>query len=255
MNHLIALNKMNINLWGPALWSVLHGIVGFTNSENSKYMQGILENLKYLLPCIHCLRSYNEFYPLLQNSELKLRHGEGIELVYKLHNMVNDKLENQKLNSFIAKVHPDPETEARMRAERITLSPRPSLEVVRKRFALSEGRPFSEDQVWRVLIAFVFDIESGSTRPAELNKFVTNLYHMLESTQMYEKLAKELKKLKFPSKFTVFEGFSILAFVKEDVSYKDLTSAIKSEKAWLLPLYELYEQDLPAGSCSVFTCK
>lgn len=101
---------MNTKFWGPPGWEFLHTItfnypekIDPTNSddmERMKYTTELFNSLKYSLPCKFCRVSYQEFLeqdPIEQNLNTR---GEITHWLYRIHNLVNDKLRKQELEAF-----------------------------------------------------------------------------------------------------------------------------------------------------------
>jgi hypothetical protein len=141
-----------------------------TTPKTAGALHGLLDDLRILLPCSHCKNSYNEYYPRFKMSQLATK---AAEIVYEIHNLVDDKLEKQRLEKFMEDIHAvDKET---MRAHFRTLSGRPSFEVVLKRGAVMEGH-IDVSNVWRVLFAFSLAIDTDSQKPDALRRWIGHLF-------------------------------------------------------------------------------
>jgi hypothetical protein len=88
---------MDTRFWGPDGWKLLHSIcVNYNERYKEDYIL-FFDNLKYVLPCIYCRNSFTEYSEKLKiDSYLKDNYSLS-EWLYKIHNMVNDKLRGQKL--------------------------------------------------------------------------------------------------------------------------------------------------------------
>ncbi|MAE21251.1 MAG: hypothetical protein CMK92_02360 [Pseudomonas sp.] len=80
--------------WGPHAWKCIHSVADWLDKHGTKTQRRIFFiNLQYVLPCIHCRRSYGKFL-------IDLRH-EGASrwsarfLAYRIHQCVNAKLRAQ----------------------------------------------------------------------------------------------------------------------------------------------------------------
>jgi hypothetical protein len=91
---------MDTRFWGPSGWRLLHSIVSGYNhntSSKQKYLH-FFENLPDILPCIYCRRSLTKYYqefpiqPSDLNDNLSFHYW-----LYRIHNLVNDKLRGQGL--------------------------------------------------------------------------------------------------------------------------------------------------------------
>lgn len=98
---------MDTTFWGPSGWKLLHSITNNYPTKPNKTQKDtynlFFNSIKYILPCIYCRRSYTQYLNELPiesylSSKIKLS-----EWLYKLHNLVNDKLRKQGLNN-----NPDP---------------------------------------------------------------------------------------------------------------------------------------------------
>jgi hypothetical protein len=201
---------MNVNLWGPQLWEILHGIAGMTQHETSaKYAQGLLEGLLILLPCIHCRKSYIEFYTLSPKVYLAFqKNSSAMQWMYDMHNKVNDKLEIQRLEKYIGQNWTVQEKKAGEN--------RPSFEVVQKRFLLANERPFCEDSVWRVLIAFALNSNDSNSKKEYL-LWIQNLANFLRAcSTSYDDLITKLDILSATSTNSTKDMFCAILLIKEN---------------------------------------
>jgi hypothetical protein len=63
------MNAPNINVWGPALWSLLHGLAektGFkptekVEGEEKRLWRSLLMTLRHSIPCPRCQKHYNDY--------------------------------------------------------------------------------------------------------------------------------------------------------------------------------------------------
>jgi len=242
---------MNVNIWGPELWSILHGIAGL---EKSLFALPLFADLCVLLPCIHCRKSYCAFY---SNDECKeaFAAGKSMEYVYKIHNYVNDKLELQRLDKLFQSVKLDESAKHAIQSNFLILSTRPSIQVVFKRFELSEGKPFPDSSVWKVLLAFALLIdEEGHLRREALKRWIPALGVCLARTLNYKSLASKLQSVSLSPSCSSKEAFVTLVLAREGITEGSLKQKYASQKSWLKPLWTLYKRNLPAGSCGSYTC-
>ena len=96
---------MDTRFWGPDGWKLLHSIaVSYptnpTNIDKETYLL-FFNCLKYVLPCIYCRRSYTEYIGILPIEDYLASNLKLSEWLYKLHNLVNDKLRKQGLHNNI----------------------------------------------------------------------------------------------------------------------------------------------------------
>lgn len=97
---------MDVNYWGPHLWKFLHTMVLDSPEVLSKEKQDSFESffvsLKDTLPCCFCRESYSIIlnkFPVKPFLDTRL----GVAYwVYRLHNLVNEKLGKDKRPSFLS---------------------------------------------------------------------------------------------------------------------------------------------------------
>ena len=90
---------INNSIWGPALWLILHSAcerIGAQSmkklpQEESRIWLGLLQRLRYSLPCPQCKKHYNAFFssnPITVITQDTIRRW-----LFHLHNQVNQRLE------------------------------------------------------------------------------------------------------------------------------------------------------------------
>jgi hypothetical protein len=185
--------------------------------------------------------------------------------VYKIHSLVDDKLEHQRLDRLFETISLSSDVQDQIRQKFIILSSRPTFQVVKKRWELSEEKLFSGSSVWRVLFSFVMLIdtdEESQKRRDCIRSWITSLCTILENSLEYKHLSKKLDSLRRylpPYAYSSRQGFIIIALARERLlrdipTEDDLKKFKESEKSWLKPLWSIYKHNLPAGSCGRFTC-
>lgn len=90
---------MDTTFWGPPAWILLHTIAYnyIPNELNRETYRLFFENLQNILPCIYCRASYIE-YISYEPISLYLDSSKNLSLwLYKIHNLVNNKLRKQGL--------------------------------------------------------------------------------------------------------------------------------------------------------------
>jgi hypothetical protein len=92
---------MDTRFWGPSGWRLLHMIATSSYANKSKTFW---ETLPYVLPCKFCRASLTGYYELLPIPD---KSQEFPEWLYKIHNLVNQKLRDQGQS-----LPPDPPSEA-----------------------------------------------------------------------------------------------------------------------------------------------
>lgn len=176
----------------------------------------LFKSLKVVLPCHFCRESYNQFYDELLHSldsELHISETQVFatkcpEFVYQIHTMVDEKLRNQKLETFISFLDKNLEKDswAMCRDNVIMLSSSfltvvPSMEVVRKRFLLSEGRPFCEDSVFLVCLTLAMHSEEYGTHLG-VRLFIESLKKLLSECPQYARLHGVLDEVDYSNLFS-----------------------------------------------------
>ena len=87
------------SIWGPALWLILHSAcerIGVHNmkklpQEESRIWLGLLQRLRYSLPCPQCKKHYNAFFS--GNPITVITRDSVRRWLFHLHNQVNQRLE------------------------------------------------------------------------------------------------------------------------------------------------------------------
>jgi hypothetical protein len=274
---------MNVNLWGPAVWQVLHGIASLAQDPRVHASAAdVLGGLRMLLPCVHCLNSYREFFATAERAHgpahTWFERGEAMQRVYDLHCAVDDKLERQRVDKLLAEIRPEldvgdwPAVESAIRASARVLSSRPSFAVVLKRWALSEGKPFPSSAVWVGLLAFALMIDREPSeilreeRRVALAGWARDVAAVLRYTLEYGDLARRLTLLHDAAMSARGAGsrdvFALVACAREGIldpyatwsTPESLLALRMGEQAWLRPLWRLYKENMPAGACGSLTC-
>ena len=92
---------MDTKFWGPSGWKFLHLITFSDAIDSKKDIRCFFEALPYVLPCKFCRKSLSEYM-----KEIPLDTGAPAKWLWKIHNCVNGKLRDQKLNSATAAADP-----------------------------------------------------------------------------------------------------------------------------------------------------
>jgi hypothetical protein len=154
---------MNTWIWGPPTWKVLHTLSFSPRcAEYATEVSTFLFALGHVLPCVFCRDSYNDYARQLEEISVMslrdtIRASALSSWMYKLHEMVNDKLNYQALNEL----HVDPSMITLLHKRQI------SLQCLTKRFIV---RPiaFCDGDVWDMLKYFALNmdnrIEKGDVR-------------------------------------------------------------------------------------------
>ena len=182
------------------------------------------------------------------------RNGQGIKCVWKAHNLVDDKLESQKLETLLEQLHlSEKDANAIRKIAPSVLTLRPSLKVVEKRWELSEGMPFREQSVWKILFSFVLclddeTVEQRAIRRSAMQEWILMLSSFLSRSLQYKVLAGSLHKIEFLDDCDSFSAFETIARARE------MTGKEADENIWIKALWKKYKGNMPASSCGTFTC-
>jgi hypothetical protein len=88
---------MDTRFWGPSGWRLLH-LISFTyEPSQSKEVKEFFELLPYVLPCKFCRASLTEYLRAEPIEPALKSQKELTKWVYRIHNMVNEKLRGQNL--------------------------------------------------------------------------------------------------------------------------------------------------------------
>lgn len=92
---------MDTRYWGPDGWKLLHSIaVSYPTRPQKRdkmlYSQ-FFETIMYVLPCIYCRNSFQEYFDQLPIEHYLANNLELSYWLYLMHNKVNDKLRKQNL--------------------------------------------------------------------------------------------------------------------------------------------------------------
>ena len=200
---------MNPNIWGPDVWTVLHGL-SFLNPSSSS-MPVILDSLNDVLPCIFCRESFRDYFNIDDAKEV-FEMGNGHKYVVYLHNKVDDKLEKQRLEKFInaCEIKDNKLIEIMNENFRI-VSNRPTFDIMQKRFNLRKDYPFSLRNVYMMIMSFLAVLPDHKERISivlpSLAKMITHIGNMLKNEDLISislKMKNDLK-LKCEDAFQFYE--------------------------------------------------
>lgn len=155
---------MNVNLWGPSMWTILQN-VAFLLDEKSESCVAIYKSLEVLLPCIHCRNSYTEFYKDYSDPLM----GQYAQWVYQMHSRVNSKLNGQQIDKALEKVGSTwirGAIRAFLQKTQKILFKEPSFEVVTKRFEMNYEEPITRKDLMIVLLALATNYEKSLHKEA-----------------------------------------------------------------------------------------
>ena len=87
---------MDTRFWGPPAWVLLHSITYLYDPKLINEYELFFTTIQNILPCIYCRDSYTEYLERLPIKPFLLS-GRLFEWLYRIHNMVNNKLRQQGL--------------------------------------------------------------------------------------------------------------------------------------------------------------
>ena len=88
---------MDTRFWGPPAWILFHTLTYVYKPELKLQYHLFFDNLKYVLPCIYCRASFTEYTERLPIDTYLDKQNDLFEWLFRIHNMVNDKLRGQGL--------------------------------------------------------------------------------------------------------------------------------------------------------------
>jgi hypothetical protein len=91
---------MDTRFWGPSGWRLLHLITFQKSSNTARQIHSFFELVPYILPCKFCRASFADYIAV---DPIPTSEKEFPSWLYRIHNRVNGKLREQKLNDT-----PDP---------------------------------------------------------------------------------------------------------------------------------------------------
>ena len=161
---------MNVNIWGPPAWSVLHSAT-FLMDLYGIEPSTLFKTLEQLLPCIYCRKSYVEFVASIGLP----KRGLAVTWLYTIHNLVNKKLFDQKVDALMV---PSSIKKQFVIDQFIKI---PTEEVLRKRFIVSREEPITFKDLTVFLLAMVMGLETqGQAQKDAFLVFLKELLKVLE---------------------------------------------------------------------------
>ena len=132
---------MDTRFWGPSGWRLLHLITFQYEPSQKEAVKEMFQMLEYVLPCKYCRASFSEYIEKLP-IEPYLTNKKKLSLwLYKVHNMVNEKLRKQNL---LHEPNPSYESVKKVYEERIKEGcMRTAFEGWDFLFSIAENHPFS----------------------------------------------------------------------------------------------------------------
>jgi hypothetical protein len=194
-------------------------------SSNANKSKTFWETLPFVLPCKFCRASLSQYYEILP---IPTKQEDYSEWLYKIHNLVNQKLRDQGQN----------------------LPPDPSFEAVKQRYKeiLSQGCSKTEFPGWNFLFS-IADCHPGSTPstpmpdvpvPAPKSLSEKNKYNLLTPKERKEQLNKFWKNLPDVLPFEEWK----LSWIKYSGTLNKAIQTRRSAMCWLYRIKRGMEKDL-----------
>ena len=216
----------NVNVWGPRLWNILHGLSGLctlklnershtVSSSHYTSLAKIFDLLRILLPCPLCLESYKGFYESTAKSEQNLvelfQEDKAFEYCYMVHNLVNQKLYQQRRGDLYLGILDSTKTtllgEAFVKVDNI-----PTLLVVEKRYRATEKRPICAEDVWISLASFCIHIDKEKTdqkKVQRLDAMIEFCQHLLNLCVLMCTASSKSELMPLHEKIDVFKNLLV----------------------------------------------
>jgi hypothetical protein len=161
---------MNVWIWGPSMWEILHAS-SFVADKYRYNMDTLINLLPSILPCIYCRESCAKFKAALGRAST----GHAAQYCYVLHNTVNAKLQNQKVDAFLSSTKWSETQKDMFRSSSSVLFSQPSFEVVEKRFLVNSDESF----LWKDLSIVLLALCMSEAPIKERNEFIRELIKII----------------------------------------------------------------------------
>lgn len=145
---------MNVWIWGPPMWDILHA-AGRVYDMNNTNIDPLIRPLRVILPCKYCRDSFVLFYEALK----KPVTGRGLQWTYDVHTLVNEKLARQRLEKSGLKVPLK------------DLFSQPSFEVLQKRLLVNTDELFT----WKAISVVLLALTMSNADESEFTAFLMAL--------------------------------------------------------------------------------
>jgi hypothetical protein len=181
------MRNLSVGIWGPPLWSFLHGVGSLATQNDAELVQRMIDSLSALLPCTLCSQDYP--HALLSVIESRKQTageacvaGELAAFMFDLHGAVNTKLATQqynKLKSLLAGHLPEVPTAAMVKL----LEPSINLHTVERRGKLFSRCPWNVEALW-ILSLLLCERTTSMAAGADYLAFLHCLASFLERLPM-----------------------------------------------------------------------
>ena len=174
------MQNFSVGIWGPQLWSVLHGIAKLAEPQDARAVSDMLNGLHTLLPCIMCARDFPRALSSViakrkESVEQATKSNRLVEFMYDVHNEVNRKLSRQryeKLRNVIPSLPANPD----IRVLDI-LESNLSLTTLQRRSAVFQDCPWNVGANWILVVIMSNRVDSKET--------LNNLVHFMMCLSYY----------------------------------------------------------------------
>ena len=93
--------EVDTKYWGKYFWYILHFISLNIENEHVDIFKDLICSLKYILPCPVCREHFSN---LLKNNDLIFKNkDECINILFNIHNQINNRLDNLVYNKEVLK--------------------------------------------------------------------------------------------------------------------------------------------------------
>lgn len=177
---------MGTNTWvfGPSWWALLMCIgnacdelhrAGRMRPALADKAAHTLNLVAWVIPCIHCERSFKVFLERLRAEERArlpdlMGSGRAVRAVWRLHAMVDEKLHRQRVEAALASMRggqPPRDVVESMERAGLFEARVPSLEVVRRRIATGTVGRLNEAHVFTVLFSLALNHPSTAAEEVD----------------------------------------------------------------------------------------
>lgn len=222
------------------MWDLLQS-AGFLADAFHTSLDPMVQSLKVILPCRYCRDSFQTFYDQLGPPKV----GSAAKWIFEVHNLVNNKLESQRIEAFLKDRNWPDTAKQDLRLNGRALCTRPTFEVVQKRFMVNRDEPFPRRGVSTVLLTLVMGLEASNDQSLyrrELLIFIQKLaeFIVLSKETVGPAMVLDLQKL-----LQAVRDKHDLRKTMERLKYSTVLDNQKAEQAASL---------IRAGACISGTC-
>lgn len=168
------------------MWDLLHSCA-FLLDEAQQNINGLVEPLILLLPCVHCRNSFVGFYESLGRPDTAsaAEPFAGSKWVYEVHRLVNRKLAEEKAKKFVEVHKLKPPVSTVLISNALELAKEPTFEYVRKRYLVNSEEPIQWRSLAVSVLAIVMNFEGkfNGVSKDEMANLYSKLKQFLEAVK------------------------------------------------------------------------